>query len=172
MSQCNIDQVKSYFAANDSPLLRGNDTMDNLIDDFTKVVNIVMKENKENKVRHQEPILWGNQHKLKRLLKSNDIRGIWKAIGWYGVLDAKARDIPSDEEFKVHFEESLNPDALEQSEVIDVSKSWYIPILDDDISVQEVIESASSFSENLSYFKMLVSHMVRTRDAYTEFSIL
>ena len=59
MSQCNIDQVTSYFAANDPPLLRGDETMDNLIDDFTKVVNIVMKEYRE--VRHQEPVLWGNR---------------------------------------------------------------------------------------------------------------
>ena len=149
MSQCNIDQVTSYFAANDPHPLRGDETMDYVIDDFIKVVNNVMKENKE--VRRQEPVLWGNQHKWKRLLKSNDMRGIWKAIGWNGGLDEKGRDTPSDEEFKVHFEELLNPDALEQSEVIDVSESPYIPILDDEISVQEVIESASSFSENKSY---------------------
>ena len=45
----------------------------------------------------------------------------------------------------------MNPESLEQSEVIDVGDCPYIPILDDEITVKEVLDSASSFNESKSY---------------------
>ena len=149
LSQCNKDQIVSYFAENEPYLLLGNEVVDTVIDDFTSTINTVMKECKET--RTEEPVEWGNQAKWMRLLENNDSRAIWKAIGWDGGIDDKVSSAPSDEEFKIHFEELLNPESLEESDVIDVGDSPYIPILDDEITVREVVESASTFSENKSY---------------------
>ena len=149
LAQCNKEGITTYFSENEPYLLHGDEKMDTVIEEFTNLVTHVMKENKE--VRHVEPVKWGNQHKWMRLLKSNDQRSIWKAIGWDGGLDEKVFDTPSDAEFKVHFEDLLNPESLEQSEIIDTTDSPYIPVLDDEITVREVIESASSSNENKSY---------------------
>ena len=149
LSQCNKDGIVSYFEDNEPIVLMGNEPMDTVVDQFTSTVNKVMKSNK--KIEREEPVQWGNQHKWTRLMKCNDLRKIWKAIGWDGGLDEEVSSSPTDEEFKIHFEELLNPENLEESEIIDVSDSPYIPILDDAITEQEVVESASSFSDNKSY---------------------
>ena len=149
VSQCNKAAIVSYFAENEPIVLRGNERIETVVDEFTSTVNNVMKANKD--IRREEPVEWGNQHKWTRLIENNDLRTIWKAIGWNGGLDEAIASAPSDEEFKMHFEELLNPDMLDESAIIDVSDSPYIPILDDEISEQEVAESASSFNENKSY---------------------
>ena len=99
-------------------------------------------------VRHTEPEQWGNEAKWTRLLKNNDLRTIWEAIGWNGeLLESDETSVPSDEEFKMHFEKLLNPEDLEETEHICVNDSPYIPILDDQITVNEVIETVSEQRE-------------------------
>ena len=90
---------------------------------------------------NQEPSEWGNAEKWKRLLNGNDPRLIWKSIGWNGDVDTSCSVSPTDEEFKIHFEDLLNPDGVENCE-IDVSDAPTIPILDDLITPVEVVEAA------------------------------
>ena len=150
LSQCNQDGIISYFNETEPPGVVGNESIDDLVNEFTSTVIKVMRDNK--RISQQEPEQWGNQAKWTRLLKNNDLRTIWKAIGWNGeVLDSDESSVPSDEEFKMHFEQLLNPEELEETEMIDINDSPYIPILDDQITVNEVIIAASKFNDNKSY---------------------
>ena len=93
---------------------------------------------------------WGNKAKWTRLIENNDLRTIWKSIGWNGGIDETVAVAPSDDEFKRHFEELLNPDKTDHSNIIDVSDAPYIPVFDDEITEEEVLEAASS-NENKSF---------------------
>ena len=150
VAQCNKDAIISYFDETEPPNLIGNETIDDVVNEFTTNIIKVIKDNKL--VRRMEPEQWGNQAKWTRLLKNNDLRTIWKAIGWNGELsESNETSVPSDEEFKMHFEKLLNPEELEETELIHANDSPYIPILDDQITVNEVIETVSEMKENKSY---------------------
>ena len=47
--------------------------------------------------------------KWKRLLQNSDPKHIWKSVNWKGKLDMREVKQPSDEQFKGHFENLLNP---------------------------------------------------------------
>ena len=74
-----------------------------------------------------------------RITEEKDSALLWRRIGWNGKFDASpSSGVPSDDEFRVHFEELLNPDdtaALVQEDII---SDTYIPILDDPIQPEEV----------------------------------
>ena len=78
------------------------------------------------------------------MLKDDDHRKIWKSIGWNGDLDEIQNEAPSDEEFKIHFEQLLNPQEMVADDLHDTSDSPYIPILDDPIEQIEIMEAAES----------------------------
>ena len=100
---------------------------------------------KDNKVvRPVAPSAWGNEERWKRLLRENDQRKIWKSINWDGSIDEMTAIAPSDEEFKLHFENLLNPQSTEYEDVTDVSDSPFIPVLDDPITETEVIEAGET----------------------------
>ena len=84
-------------------------------------------------------------------MKENDHRTIWKSIGWDGSIEEPQVDTPSDGDFKLHFEQLLNPAGIEEGEPFDVSDSPYIPLLDDPIEVVEVIEAADTCKESKSF---------------------
>ena len=68
-----------------------------------------------------------------------DPRMIWRAIDWGGDFDAPhdTNETPTDREFAEHFERLLNPE--EGPVAIDIPQTdIYIPILDDDITPNEV----------------------------------
>ena len=90
------------------------------------------------------PSPWGNAERWTRLLKDNDHRKIWKSIGWNGDVDETQKEAPSDEEFKIHFEQLLNPQEMVADDLHDTSDSPYIPILDDPIEQIEIMEAAES----------------------------
>ena len=148
LSQCNLENVMKYFLENNPPVLEGNEPIDKVVDSFFNTVNDVLKENKSPRVEvvHE----WGNQAKWTRLIESNDLRTIWKAVGWNGSIDETVAPVPTDGEFKSHFENLLNPDKKEHSDIIDVSDAPYIPVLDDKITDKEVCEAASC-NENKSF---------------------
>ena len=85
------------------------------------------------------------------MLEGNDPRKIWKSIGWNGGIDTSSSTSPSDEEFRVHFEDLLNPNIGENANNIDLSDSPTIPVLDDPISPVEVAEAASECKESKSF---------------------
>ena len=150
LSQCNLEEVMRYFLENNPPVLADNAHIDTVVDSFFNTVKNVMKESKAPRVEVIQE--WGNQAKWTRLIENNDLRTIWKAIGWNGSMNETVSVAPTDGEFKRHFEDLLNPDQLEHSELIDVSDAPYIPLLDDKISEQEVkTAAASTCDENKSF---------------------
>ena len=68
-----------------------------------------------------------------------------------GGLDNQIRETPTDDEFKVHFENLLNPLGNENCDTTDVSDCPYIPIRDDAITENELKEATSTCKENKSF---------------------
>ena len=136
MALCNKDEIKSYFAQNVPPVISGLESVDEVIENFTKTVFKVMKTNKLKK-----PVVvneWGNQERWKRLLNCNDPKKIWKSIDWSGNIVCENENMPSDSEFKLHFEKLLDQDEQTDSELLDLEDAPHIPTLDDPISIDEV----------------------------------
>ena len=148
LAQCDADRVIEYFMQNEPPII-GNQSIDDLVNTFSRTVTSVLRENKVT--LPQEPSEWGNAEKWTRLLEGNDPKKIWKSIGWNGSIDTSSSISPSDEEFRVHFEDLLNPDTGDNTDDIDVSDSPIIPVLDDPISPVEVAEAASECKEAKSF---------------------
>ena len=148
LSQCNLDAVKKYFMENNPPILTGDEHIDNVVDSFFYTVRDVLKENKTPRTEAIQE--WGNKAKWTRLIENNDLRTIWRAIGWNGSIDEKVHAAPTDGEFKKHFEDLLNPDQSDHSEIIDINDAPYIPILDDEITDTELRKAANP-NENKSF---------------------
>ena len=148
LSQCNADNVRHFFENNPPPIIDDFDSVDAVVNEFDRIVVDVLKKNED--VKPTVTNEWGNEEKWKRLLEHNDYRTIWKAINWDGGIDETVVDVPSDEEFRLHFESLLNPQSTEDEDV-DVSDLPYIPVLDDPITEVEVIEAAETCKESKSY---------------------
>ena len=149
LSQCNEDNLNRHFAMTPPPIIRRNESIDTVLDRFERVIIDALKENKEE--INVVPTSWGNEERWKRLLNDNDQKKIWKSIGWDGGIDEKQAEQPSDEEFKIHFEQLLNPPGNEDEEPLDVSDSPYVPLLDDPIEEEEVEEAAKTCKESKSF---------------------
>ena len=148
LAQCDQTKVAEYFQQNDPPEIV-NQSVDNLIYNFNRTVIQILKENKAT--AHQEPSEWGNAEKWKKLLEENDPKKIWKSIGWNGTVETSCSMLPSDEEFRIHFESLLNPEKGENSCEIEVRELPSIPILDDPITPVEVVEAADKCKESKSF---------------------
>ena len=147
MTNCNTADIMSFFLQNNPPVVYDDEQIDKVINLFTKTVCKVMED---NKLESSETVnKWGNEERWKRLLENKDMRKIWKAIGWNGEINIANDSVPSDSEFKAHFETFLDPG--KDNEPIDVSDAPYIPILDDPVSESELIAAASSFKEGKSF---------------------
>ena len=70
----------------------------------------------------------------KNLLEKNDSSTIWKAINWNGIISEKDSIQPEDGQFKIHFENLLNPNSNDASES-DFEDSPHIPVLDNPFSL-------------------------------------
>ena len=113
---------------------------------MSKESDKILKANKQKKAENTVPFI---TNRWKRIFDLNDSRMIWKAIGWNGELTEESSEVPSDLEFKIHFEELLNPVGLEDSET--VQSNINIPLLDNAIDSKEVEEAVSSLNGNKSY---------------------
>ena len=81
---------------------------------------------------------WEYSHpRWKRLIENNDSRTIWKAINWKGDINEKDIVQPADEKFKLHFENLLNMNQTNYSE-IQLDNCPYIPVLDDPFTLPEL----------------------------------
>ena len=150
LSQCNVDDIKVFFEQNIPPVIQETDSIDKVVNTFNCIVNEALKNNKV--VRQVESSAWGNEERWKRLLQKNDQRKIWKAINWNGTIDENVLKTPTDEDFRMHFENLLNPEyAVEEGNIIDTSDLPFIPVLDDYITEIEVIEAAETCSETKSF---------------------
>jgi hypothetical protein len=92
---------------------------------------------------HRAAPVYDEQQRWKSLLESNDSKILWKAINWNGCL----KEMPSDNEFRDHFEALLNPPV---SPAIEVPESIYVPATDDPITPDEVDRAIRSLKPNKS----------------------
>ena len=78
----------------------------------------------------------------ERLLNAADDRRMWQAIDWRGNYKDNNMDdnnvCPTDEDSKEFYEEVYNPHGVECLEPADFQTNVTIPVLDDDITVNEV----------------------------------
>ena len=84
----------------------------------------------------------------KKLLTSRDAKAVWHAIDWSGKLKEDHEEKPNESDFKIHFENLLNPTAQDLPR--EFNDSPYIPVLDDPITPIEV-ESVIKNSKLTSY---------------------
>ena len=152
LSQCNSDNVTLYFSQSVPPAIHFTDSIDFILHRFNRVIVDALKVQKEE--NEGAYVSWGNEERWTRLLHKNDHKKIWKSIGWDGTLEEKQVDKPSDEEFRMHFENLLNPPVTEPLETVDISNSPHVPNLDDPIDEKEVEEAAKSSKESKSFIGM------------------
>ena len=88
-------------------------------------------------------------NRWKKIFEMKDNRMMWKAIGWNGEPKEESSQAPSDLEFKIHFEELLNPMGLDDTVIVESNVN--IPLLDDVIETKEVEEAIASLNSNKSY---------------------
>ena len=71
-------------------------------------------------------------------MRLKDPKRLWQSFGWNGKFDnfANKTDIPSDLAFKEYFENLLN--AQKHQPLYVPATDMYVPVLDDDITVEEV----------------------------------
>ena len=111
---------------------------DNNLDHSTAEVNAILYTCAETcqKRTTESPPTSTEQRRWKELLESNDSKLLWKAINWNGCLkDDSREEMPTDDEFRNHFEALLNPPATQP---IIVPESTYLPATDDPITPLEV----------------------------------
>ena len=73
----------------------------------------------------------------QRIIDCDDPKMLWRAIDWKGEFDpTPEKEKPSDEEFRLHLEQLLNPETL-NDEWPAVANQVSVPILDDPISERE-----------------------------------
>lgn len=74
-------------------------------------------------------------------LDMDDSKTLWKIINWKGETALEpSNDAPSDNDFKKHFEELLNPYGVNPLMPEEITTNVHIPVLDNLIAPQEVDE--------------------------------
>lgn len=104
-------------------------------------------------------------------MQDQDDRRMWQAINWKGLLqnDDKAYVTPSDADFKDIYESVMNPTINEDFSLSSPDVHVNIPILDDPISADEVVEQINKIKPDkacgpdgvsLDVFKILPQHWI------------
>ncbi len=77
----------------------------------------------------------------ERLMQNADDARVWRAIDWKGNYSTSVYGdgaLPSDVEFRDHFEKILNPAQVTEAEPLDLATNISIPVLDEPISPLEL----------------------------------
>ena len=85
------------------------------------------------------------------ILANKNQRDMWRAINWNGNLELNETwDTPSEKDFKLHFENLLNPNHDETLDLVSSCSGPSIPITDDPITFDEIKEAAKSCNSTSS----------------------
>mgnify|MGYP001545129845 CR=1 FL=1 len=148
MSSINREAFREALIANDPP-----DINDATINESIALVNEIMYTNAVNSSANAPRRSDGNNSqslRWKNLIDSNDHKAIWQAINWRGSISGPQLDHPSDESFKAHFEQLLNSSCASTPQSGIVNSNVYIPITDDPIMPDEVMEATKRIKSNRS----------------------
>ena len=80
-------------------------------------------------------------------MRETDHRRVWQTINWKRNLQTcdKSLVTPSDEEFKEYFENDINPDHVNVTEIWLIDTAVNIPLLDDPITPQELMAQVARY---------------------------
>ena len=92
-----------------------------------------------------------NHQRWKRLLDKDDPKLVWKSINWSAGVAENTEEQPDNDQFRIHFENLLNPPNTGVDESLNVDSDPYIPVLDDPFTVQELDEVVKDLKKNKSY---------------------
>lgn len=89
----------------------------------------------------------------ERLLSDTDDKRMWQAIDWRGEYKDESvnhdrNGCPSDEDFKLFYEEVYNPQHIEPIIPDDFNTNVNIPILDDDIRFDELLQETKKLKQD------------------------
>ena len=147
----NIDSSKFIELIHEiePPIIRPQDDVDTVIDHVNKILYTKASEartrDNHRSHRHQNGSRW------ETLVADNDNKRIWNAIDWTGKVNSTQKDVmPSDQEFKVHFEKLLNPGDAQPIDVTYINEAPYIPITDDPFTPMEIQEAIKMTRGNKS----------------------
>ena len=139
------------------------ESVESVIKESCKIINTVARECKHPSPRRE----WGTnlQPRWKRIMDEKDSKVIWQAIDWKGeICDNSSRTQPSDDEFKLHFEQLLNP-AGNNVEILNIEEAPYIPVLDDPFTASELEQAIKAINVQKSFVGIspgLLAHLPMT----------
>ena len=144
-----LNNFKSYMTEHQPPALTEDD-LDSALNTSLKVICEGAKNAKKDITNSGESAWDQSQPRWKNLLERNDSGTIWKAINWKGKISDNNTTQPSDEEFKLHFEDLLNTDQGTTQDT-DLSDSPYIPVLDNPFTLPELDSALKDLGTGKSY---------------------
>ncbi len=134
VSAHNLDRrtLKSNLGGVHPPDLAGN-TDTGCAEMATVLLDVAQQSKIRRKTKYDV-----EKHRWQRIIDKKDDRLLWNAINWKGEVRGTQRESPSDEEFRIHFEELLNPLQQEEVTMPDINTNLRVPVVDDPIDTSEV----------------------------------
>lgn len=148
----NLNDFRNVLETLDPPNVNvpGQENVMNAITTGCDALDRVARQCKRRGNHHERT--WDvSQSRWERILQTNDLKLIWKAIDWSGKVDIHENVKPDDEQFKIHFENLLNQERLDDSNQLIDEFVPTIPVLDDAFTVQELKTVIHDVNVNKSY---------------------
>ena len=97
------------------PLVLGDETSNHLYLKLAEsLYTCVLKSKSPPKLSNPYLILENLPPRWQRIIECDDPKTLWRAIDWKGEFDPTQERIkPTDQEFRVHIEELLNPSGMQ-----------------------------------------------------------
>ena len=154
MSDVNIEAASEALAALQPPSLDPTINLDAVIQEMNSALyDCAYSASLTNQNQGTSTNSTPNHPRWTSLLENGDQRAIWKAINWNGTLNSPGaqEENPSDEEFKCHFENLLNPHQHDSpASSIATDESPYLPLTDDPVGPREVDDAVRFLKMNKS----------------------
>ena len=114
---------------------------------------VLYKCAKAGKCIPRDQVVDSTVSRWERLLRDTDDRRMWQAIDWQGRYRSddfteQNNICPTDEEFINHFADVFNPQGVEPVDGLDFATNVTIPVLDNDIAVDEVVQEIKKLKQD------------------------
>ena len=119
-----------------------NESIEDINDEICKTLYDSMTNSRKQVLESKYHKATNSHHRWKNILSENDSKKLWTAINWKGKWEGNdsQKSKPSNKQFCEHFELLLNPEETRNQTPYQPQNFKYIPILDDNIQPQEVLE--------------------------------
>ena len=145
-SELNPEAIYESFASTALPQLSG-DVNQSVHEINTLLYNVA----KNSRIQPTTSTLTNAQgNRWDSLLRLKDPKILWQAINWNGAISNDPRNGPSEDEFKLHFEDLLNPSNLAPLQFHPRNPPVYLPVTDDRIQPGEVLHAIKKLKMSCS----------------------